>query len=808
MSFVATRGGGYWLGACLLVASLFGAWSTSGGVGKGAAEATSAASAASADGVTVSLPRKSPPSTAIHVTAVAGDQLSMPIPSPFKLVTAFRLEMGPGELEEPIQISLSKWPVSEARQEVRFLRETSLPNKDGVEVPLWMEEAEGVIGHNNLIRTNSDQSGGLRFSSVYTVVVADSSQVAPVHGQVSFFFPVDRSGTFAVVAQAEQQPPVGRWLDPRGHFDLLLGLGPTTFTAIQVTPHGHVAETSVKTTVSQAEKGLQRPLFDHGLAIQLIPVADGLKDKDAPWAAPEITKGRLEKVGAGHQLTFEGKRFVFANERAPRHKRMGADPSEVQVNFHMPGRATPLVVSPQAGSTGTRFVVPVPAGVILGLSKVSITRPLWLRTRSGWDRRSEVTSEPEPLEGDPHHYFVPNGDAHLAVFDTSTHELVTRIPLGDPAVPSYPRAAVVPSRDNRAYVSLQQGGGVAVIDTELLQAVDLVPETPAMNVLPFEGGQPAGMVWCCVGRTQERLYVSDGQNGRIAIYDVTADNPTFHQRLAWMTIDRAPQGLGEMTVNAMRNRLYAIAPGSVATNGGAARHAIVVMDVGSESKTYTKEISRLPVDGTPIALDALDDTSGLIVFLTQKDDGSYLGLIRDDVMSPPAAISYIKVGPILSGDARTVLRGTGLKLIRAKRMSQWQMVPYAVVSYASGSDEHPGAKINSSKAGEVKGGVGIIENPTGPQPEFTEVMSVTAGSLPYLSSDQYGEMYVLDRRQETIIELDLTQVFAALADNSVVKLPLSLLQRAPKIVTRQFKSHGIPHDIAHTGALKVQLWVQ
>ncbi len=732
----------------------------------------------------------------------------MPIPSPFKLVTAFRLEMGPGELEEPIQVSLSKWPVSEARQEVWFLRETSLPNKDGVEVPLWMEEAEGVIGHNNLIRTNSDKSGGLRFSGVYAVVLADSSQVAPVQGQVSFFFPVDRSGTFAVVAQGEQQPPVGRWLDPRGHFDLLLGLGPTTLKAIQVTPHGQVAETSVKTTVSQAGNALQRHLFDRGLAIQLIPVADGLGDKNAPWAAPEITKGKLEKVGSGHQLTFEGKRFVFANERAPKHKRTGAEPSEVQVNFHVAGRATPLVVSPQAGSTGTRFVVPVPSGVILGLSKVSITRPLWLRTRSGWDRRSEITSEPEPLEGNPHHFFVPDGDAHLAVFDSSTHELVTRIPLGDPTVPSHPRAAVVPSRDNRAYVSLQQGGGVAVIDTELLQAVDLVPETPAINLLPFEGGQPAGMVWCCVGRTQERLYVSDGQHGRIAIYDVTADNPSFHQRLAWMTIDRAPRGLGEMTIHAMRNRLYVIAPDGVATNGGAAQHAIVVMDVDSDRKTYTQEVFRLPVDGTPIALDALEDTSGLIVVLTQKDDGPYLGLIRDDRMAPPAAISYLKVGPIPFGDARTLLRGTGLKLIPAKRMSQWQMVPYAVVSYVSGSDEHPGAKSPSSKAGEVQGGVGIIENPTGPQPHFTEVMSLSAGSLPYLSSDQYGEIYVLDRRRETITELDLTQVFAALADNSVVTTPLSLLQRAPKIVNRQFKSHGTPHDIAHTGALKVQLWVQ
>ncbi len=801
MSFVTASSGRHCLEACLLVASLLGACSPSGGVGSVTAETTSA------DGITVSAPAERAHS-AIHVTTLAAEQLRLPVPPPFKLLRAFHLEMGPGELADPVQITLAKTPVADSHAVVLFLRQTSLPNKAGVEVPLWMQEARGVVSQYDQVRTDSSERSGLRFGGDYAVVVADASLVSTVQGQVSYFFPVDRSGTFAVVAAPDQPAPLAGWLGSHGEFQMVVGLGPVTLKAIQVTSQGYVAEASMSATVTPSDRGVQQGRRAE-VSIQLIPIADGLSSRSAAWGAPEIKKGNLQKVEDGFELTFEGERFVFANERAPREKREGAEPTDVKVHFRMPGRKAPFVVSPRSGSTAGQLRVPVPAGVILGLTQVSIVRPQWLRTRSGWDRHIEVASKEEPLEGDPHYYLVPSGEAHVAVHDIKTHALVKRIPFGDGASPARPRFISMPNEDNRAYVTLRQGAGVAVVDTELLQAVDLIPETPRIDHLPFESGQPAGMVWCCLGRQHERLYVSDGEHGRIAVYDVTVESETFHQRLKWITVESAPKGLRDLAIDGMRNRLYVIAPDGVMQKQGPPQSGIAVIDVDPDHDTYGRELARIPVEGTPVALDAHGYASSPVVFVSQKSDGPYLGVIRDAVMTSSAQVSYLRIGPLLSADPSAQLTATGVKVIRAGQMSKWQTVPYVAVSYVA---TRPGSDVDSLGAGgnpnDVQGGIGMMADPAGPNSQFTELTSLTRGTVPFLSRDQYGELYVLDRQQGAITKVNLEQVFVSLADPTAYRPSLTPDQGSSKIFQGSFKAEASPYDIAPAGALKVQLWVQ
>ncbi|TKB64065.1 MAG: hypothetical protein E8D47_12170 [Nitrospira sp.] len=781
-----------------------------------------------ANGAMVSVPSDTlHAATPIDITPLAPEKLSLPIPNPFVLLTAFRLDVGPGQLSQPIQVTLARPLTENSHRTVLFLRETSLPNKDGVEVPLWMQEGRGTIGPDHTIRIDAMQSRGVRFSGTYAVVVADPGQVGTVQGQVSYFFPVNPAGTFAIMASVGESSPIGGWIGAQGKFEMVLGVGAVTLKAVEVTPQGLVAESSTNIIVHPADKPLPPGRSSTGeISIQLITHYGLSDDKDTPWGAPEIVKGNLEKSESGAELILEGERFVFANERAPADKREGANPLEVMVNFQMPGRTAPFITKPLSGSTATQLRVRIPAGVILGLVEVSVTRPQWLRTVSGWDRRIQVTGKEESLKGDPHYYFVSDDESHVGVLDIKTHQLIKRIHTGEASSRSRPRGVIITGKGERAYVALQNGRSVAVIDTELFEEVDLIPETPAIDGLPFEDGEPNGMLWCCHERQHERLYVSDRRSGRIAVYDVSPGSETFHQRLAWINVDPAPDGLRDMAVNRSRNRLYVVAPGNTGVKGGRNSGHILVVDINPDSSTYNKQIARLDVDGMPGAIDAWAYGSGPIVFTTETTVGTSVGVIQDDAEPPPTAISYVKIGPfrgmpksrVMVGTGVKVIRGTGVTVIPFVETSTWQTKPYVVVTYgsAAGSLRSAGRFTKNEDAyegrlsdSEVLGGVGIIEDLTGPNPRFMEITNVTRGSAPFLASDQYDETYVLDRQKRTVSRLDLGEIVSTMSSMSQPsRSSMPLHKRNSKIIAYTFDTSGAPYGIASVGMIKIQLWIQ
>ena len=754
------------------------------------------------NGVLVSvLPHTFHGATSVNLAPIASDKLPLPIPKPFKVITAFQLDLGPGQLARPVQISLPRLLTEKRHRTVLFFRQTSLPNKDGVEIPLWMQEARGIIGPDHAIHTDALQSPGIRFSGTYAVVVADPAQSGAVQGHVSYFFPVSPASTFSIMALVGNKSPIGSWVGAQREFEMILGIGDVTLKALEITSQGFVAEATTNVTVQAADKDLRtRRNRDREISIQLINQYARDDNKDSPWGRPEIKTARLAKTEGRAELILEGERLVFANERAPAEKREGAHPSEVMVNFHMPGRKDPLPAKPLSGSTATRLRVEIPAGVILGLAEVSVTRPQWQRTASGWDRRIELTSKEENLEGDPHYYFVPDGDSHVAVLDLKTHTLIKRVHVGETSSHSRPRGVIIPmaytGQEQRAYVALQKGRGIGVIDTELLEQVDLVPETPAIDGLPFEDGEPSQMVWCCPERYRdERLYVSDRRSGRIAVYQISPRSETFHQRLAWINVDPAPVGLGEMAVNGPRNRLYVVAPGGAGAKGGRTPGHILVIDINPDSPTYHQQIGRIAVDGNPIAIDAWVYSAGPTVFTTQTVDGAAIGVIQDDGGALEWKVSYMKFGQLLGVNEGRVLEGTSVKVVPVKT-GQEQIKSYVVVAYATASPA-------------PMGGVGVIEDPTGPNHRFVEITKVTQGSYPLLASDRFDEIYTLDQQNRTVGRLNRDEMVGAM--RSAFQPPLGsmpLQERNPKIFSYSFDAGGVPHGVATAGALKIQLWVQ
>ena len=777
-----------------------------------------------ADGALISvLPHTLQSARRVDIVPISTSKLLLPIPKPFEIVTAFRLEIGPGRLAQDIQIALPGLVRDKHNRTVLFLRQTSLPNKDGVEISLWMQEARGVIGPDNMIHTDASRSSGIRFEGTYAVVMADPDQVGTVQGHVSYFFPTNPASTFAIVAVAGKESAIGGWVGRERDFGLILGLGVAALKAVEVTPEGLTVEADTSITVQNAGRELSGgESGGKEFSIQLINQYYSSENKEGPGGRPEIKKARLVKPESGAELILEGDRFVFANERAPAAKREGASPLDLTVNFHMPGRNLPYTCNPLIGSTNDRLRVKIPSGVILGLVKVSVARPQWQRTASGWDRQLQVVSREEDLEGDPHYHFVPDGESRVAVFDLISHKFVKYIQVGRTSSPSRPRGVIIPTADSgpeqRAYIALEKEQRVAVIDTELLEEVDLIPETPAIDGLPFEDGEPSTMVWCCPGQRGERLYISDRKKGRIAVYDISPQSETFHQRLAWITVGPAPVGLREMAVVGSRNRLYVLAPASVGAGGDRTAAHVLVVDIDANSPTYHQQIGQIAVDGDPVAIDAWIHGTGPTIFTTQAVDGPAIGVIQDEDGGLGWKVSYIRFGQSLGINEGRVVVSTGVKVVPAGKGGE-QTKGYAIVTYSSAILPPESGKARSPSDDDIAiartsgstrvGGIGLIEDPSGANPRFMKITKTERDSYPFLTSDGFDEIYELDHQKRVVNQLDLLELTQTM--RGVLVPPsgsIPLLDINPKIMAYSFYTGFVPHGIAPAGALKVQLWVE
>jgi hypothetical protein len=599
---------------------------------------------------------------------------------------------------------------------------------------------------------------------------------------------------------------------------LILGVGKESLQAREITPHGSVSEADSKDGV----KGGAGDRRDRGVAIQVMNQYYASGDREHPWSAPEIRAARLVKENTEPELHLEGERFVFANERAPLDKREGSRPADVAVNFFMPGRRDPLTTHPLAGSEPSRLRVKIPAGVILGMAEVSVTRPQWQRSKAGWDRRIEMTSKREDLKVDPNYYFVPDGAKSVAVLDLSTREFVKRIEIAGRGANSSPRGIVVPmayvGQEQRAYVGAQKGQRVAVIDTELLREVDVIPETEAVDGLPFEDGEPYGMTSWRTDSRIERLYVSDGKAGRIAAYDISERSETFHQRLAWITVGPAPNGLREMTVGGKGKRLYVIAPG---LPGDKRQDRILVVDIDPASPTHHRQIGAIPVEGAVSSIDAWGYGSGPAVFTTQLNDGPAIGAIQSDESQSTWKTSYIRYGRPAKLAPESVLIGTGVKVVPVSMPA----IPYlagvaygehVIVAYRTrrttpGTEEGrwdgDAWEREPRTAGvSAMGGIGVIEGLMGASPRFMELSALAEDSAPFLTADRFDEVYVLDRQKRAVSKLDYREMVATMGKvgASSADLP-SLTEQNPKVLRYAFDAAGVPYGVAPAGALKISI---
>ncbi len=112
----------------------------------------------------------------------------------------------------------------------------------------------------------------------------------------------------------------------------------------------------------------------------------------------------------GPVVTLTGRRFTYANPY-PGAPAAGSNINDLRVIFRMPAGVTVLgTILP--GATPTTIRVRVPQGTVLGLSRITVTRPGFRRNKAGaWVVPNDKASNPVSVSVPAEYVFSPLGTA-------------------------------------------------------------------------------------------------------------------------------------------------------------------------------------------------------------------------------------------------------------------------------------------------------------------------------------------------------------------------------------------------------------
>ena len=590
-------------------------------------------------------------STLVSITPVTQASLPLAMPGPFEYVSSFDLQIGGGRLDVPAQLAI---PITGStlapNSDLVFFRYTTLPDETGATFGVWMQEETGIFGTDGVARTASPPFPGVLKSGTWMIGAAPVGSVARVDGEINTFFP-NQGSHFTVVAQTSGAP-IARDVNSPVQFYLPI-VGPITINTWEYTPYG---QANVTTTTVQAQTGVNTT-FNQTVINTFVD------DQTGPSGVPIIAATQVAITGGEAKLIVTGSRFTF-DVTDPSAPNVGASILDLVVNFDVPIRPELQFTQEQLGqlivagkdipktiritatpdpllSSSNTVVVTIPKGVILGLADVSVTRktPVLERTSPNVWKIENRTSDVATIPSDPHILFAANNfDKNVAAVDISTNpatgqprnEVITRIAVGDPARLGPTRSVAVTPDLTRAYVTV--GSGVAVIDVQTLQEVDLNPATAAVDhIIEIPGARP---YWAVADKDGHYLYVSDTFVGAIYVIDINPTSTTFHTVVKQISVDVAPEGLRGMDVTADGRRLYAAAP----LKGGAAQFSsqnypnghIVVIDIDTQAHAQTlwTTIAEQTVSQEPYFVQASATDPRVVTFTNRRSDSQGFNVIH------------------------------------------------------------------------------------------------------------------------------------------------------------------------------------
>ncbi|WP_372896448.1 dockerin type I domain-containing protein, partial [Stieleria sp.] len=473
----------------------------------------------------------------------------------------------------------------------------------------------------------------------------------------------------------------------------------------------------------------------------------------ATLTAPTINSAEIliSSANEAPRLILKGQNFLFESPYADAGS-LGTKVSDLFVTFEIGGRDTfdtDGKVLPVGGLdyrvdgsllTGDdqNLVVPIPQGVLVGASTITVSRPN-NAPLDGKFGRQIYTSNPASPVTQGRYAFVPSGGKDtITVYDLfatqpyqGADKLVPKavavIPLGvgrdDGHVGGVaPRHSVVSPDGTRVYVTLQRSGEIAVIDAVALQEADmLTEEDPRLDeAVNKEGVQPIGLppgaqpFDAAIDPQGHYLFVSDYRNPNVYVVDINPYSPTFH-----MVVDaidfparEVPRGLRGIAVEPDGSALMVTAPsGTIFENAPVNRPGKVLrVDLTPLRDANTRKLvagsgeqsEAPPIDGrlifdkqrpdavtevgpNPYDITATDEV-GVFLIVDRSASSEGFGVLRRNVRAEVFDYDFVDLNPF--GRIPRLVEGRGTQAFGVRNAQSVAFVPANLFKDALGED-HP-----------------------------------------------------------------------------------------------------------------------
>ena len=704
--------------------------------------------------------------TAISLTSLSSNDLSLPLPDGLQFAGGFNLDLGENSLKMPAQLAIPAPPGLSPGTEVLFMRKGSLPDANNIQNPTWLIEESGLVDASGTIRTNSPPFPG----------ILDSGEWA------MFAWPAMLGVGAAPTVQRLVNPgiwqPGSGWLAAKNGAD---AINLTTNFSLQRSllaanagSIGLLAFTGAQLAATILLLAYLAKYLQSGLKLIAIPEVglpvvtpagveldpDGIPSVTAtlniptlfpadPGAPPVLQSAEFKLENGSPTVVLTGSNFLNnSNDLVGKFE-------DLTVSFRVGDKTYPGLLIPDKntdlGENRYKIAAKVPITVPVGESRIVVSRKQKKRIGQGVDDYEIVE-----LESEENLRVAPTTCVELALVTERTGDKINiinlkdplstvetqssaklpvaiNIPVGNPNIPSdRPESIAATNNATRAYVTLRDTSRVSVVDLMALPEIDTTRETPTVDAIRLaDGARPQAVV---IDPKDNYAYIADQNLPKIYVLDINPNSTTYHTVVQTIKVT-SPLGLSQLAISSDGRRLFAT--GFDNTEQTPNRHIYAVnidpadkpSAEGANERLWHQQIGVIPTASETEGIAATSDpkkmvfTNGFASIRTinngeeikLQDDSKGFGVLEiesDDPLNFRAAVSYAPLSLGVATDYFDVNEGVAVTVTQDGK-------------YAFVAGRNSRANVDTREGGNI----GIIKDPLGSKPELVAATRPIPNSL-------------------------------------------------------------------------------
>ncbi|MBE9164010.1 DNA/RNA non-specific endonuclease [Tychonema sp. LEGE 06208] len=698
--------------------------------------------------------------TAISLTSLTSNDLSLQLPDGLQFAGGFNLDLGDQALKLPAQLAIPAPAGLSPGTEILFMRKGSLPDANNIQNPTWLIQESGVVDASGTIRTNSPPLPGVLDSGEWAMFAF------PTLGFLQA--PVPTLEQLFTIANVDATLKTSKALSLSTNFGLQ-----STFLGANAGLIGIAAATGAQFAATILLLAYLAKYLQSGLKVIAIPQVglpvvtpagveldpEGIPSVTAtlniptlfpadPFAPPVLQSAEFKLENGSPTVVLTGSNFLNNSND------LGGEFEDLTVSFRVGDKTYPGISIPDKntdlGENRYKIAVKIPITVPVGESSIVVSRKQKKRFGPGTGDYEIVELESEEnirlaptcvelalvTERTGDKINVINLKDPLSTVETQTSDKLAvafNIPVGNPNIPSDRPESIAPTNNaTRGYVTLRDTGRVSVVDLIALREIDTTPETATVDAISLpSGARPQAIV---IDPKDNYAYIADQNRPNIYVLDINPNSATYHTVVQTINVS-SPLGLSQLAISSDGRRLFATGSDNNEQTPNRRIYAVNIDPAdkpkaeGSNDRKWQQQIGVIPTASETEGIAATPDpkkmvfTNGFASVLTisngeqikLQNDGQGFGVLEiesDDPLNFSAKVSYAPLSLGLANDYFDVNEAVAVTV-----------TPDGKYAFVAGRNSR--ANIGTREGGNI----GIIKDPLGPNPQLVAATRPIPDSL-------------------------------------------------------------------------------